>query len=135
MKTFLLIIVLTLTVLILHAGDVEEIYGTWINHEYDKSGRSHAKLIYSYDGTWSMFLTEHSEFPSETATFIIEDKWIDSNGNIWYKVSYKAYGYYPAYSLIKLSNDAKTMERELSIEFFPETLDTKHDRYTIHYRQ
>ena len=118
MKTFLLIIVLTLTVLILHAGDVEEIYGTWINLEYEKSGRSHAKLIYSSDGTWSMFLTELSEFPSATATFIIEDKWIDSNGNIWYKVSYKAYGYYPEYSLNKLIMMQKLWNKNYPLSSF-----------------
>ena len=94
-RTLVSILIFVITVLVIVGScatgkkayipqDSEELYGTWVNEEYDKKGIN-AKWVLKPDGTLEGYTTSDSKKITETGEFIITDKWTDSEGNIWYK--------------------------------------------------
>ena len=122
--------------------DDEELYGTWLNTDY--SGVPHTyycqKIVYSFGGGFGAysFAKDVSTYPGK---FTIVDKWTDSHGNIWYKVSFsitnKAYA---GDALIKISNNV-TVLQTFHYSSIPPRFLTKMDKddpigyYRIYYRQ
>ena len=96
----ILISILVVVVPVLFAGGSkkEELHGTWINEEYKGSTPPFGKLVHNPDGTWEQFRKEEAPWEPDVeklesewisadyATYTIEDKWTDSDGNVWYKV-------------------------------------------------
>lgn len=62
----------------------EELFGTWTNEQNDKSYYRPQKEVISVDG-FRRYPNMSDPLPSEEATLKIDSKWIDSEGNIWYK--------------------------------------------------
>jgi hypothetical protein len=113
-----------------------EIYGTWINPEYDLS-HSNAKFIISPNGKIDLFPTAKSSVSNAFREFYITNKWIDSEGNVWYTYKWKnSYYAYYSYALAKISNSGMTMETALYSEDYPKEIDPDGMYlYEIHYRQ
>ena len=65
------------------ATDDEELYGTWVNQDYEESYA--AKIVVKPDGTWDEYTLSNSNSPFAVTEYAITDKWTDSEGNIWYK--------------------------------------------------
>ncbi len=70
---------------------IEPLLVTWVNHDYNKTGKSWPKIIFRPDGTWATFghtdITEGLEGP-----FTIIDSWIDSDGNKYFKCLNQVWG-------------------------------------------
>ena len=123
----------------------EALYGTWVNPEYKGSFPSGMEVYYP-DGTWKVFRKEAAAWEEDIeileggwirgsfGTFTIEDKWIDADTNVWYKVvSYE--GNERFFMLMKVSNSNNILEYMFSFIDYPVEIDTKSVRYQIYYRQ
>jgi beta-lactamase regulating signal transducer with metallopeptidase domain len=115
----------------------EEIYGTWVNKNYD--GIDYEQIIVYYYWGYGEFVRYVTD--KETSmkfSFTIVDKWSDSEGNIWYK-TYEITNndYSIIYTLNKISNDATVFEYVDNVGDFPTRADLNKTNYNyrIRYRQ
>lgn len=113
------------------AGKNEEIYGTWINPDYDRINMS-ARIINKPDGTVESYSTLFLPVPICTGARTIINKWTDSVGNIWYKSIEKSIGCGAYYELHRISNSGKTWEHAYSSIDYPAEIDP--DDVTANYR-
>ena len=137
-RTLILISILLLMVPFFLAGSSkkEEYYGTWVNTDYDRSTFFWAKTIHNHDGTLIKYRSTSDTEPYKTATFTIEDKWTDSEGNIWYKILYtETEQILSNFELTKISDNGTTLELVISIIDYPTEIDPNNDMYRIYYRQ
>jgi len=124
------------------AKENEELYGNWVNSEYNDSFHR-ARHIINADGTIQLYSTDISTRVAEEGEYIITEKWYDSLGNIWYKaiVTGHVMGSIkrttPVYVLVKISNSGKTLETLKSGVDYPNEFDPDAliYRYEILYRQ
>ena len=118
-KTFILVLILVLGVIVIvgscatgkkaYIATADEVlYGTWVNPDYDDYHYS-AKFIFNPDGTYEGYAKTDSTRYYYYGDYVINDKWIDSDGCIWYKYYYKTFIYYagtedkdPLYYLSKI---------------------------------
>ena len=69
------------------AQDDEELYGTWVNPEYENSKVYTApKIVVKPDGTFDEYALINSDRVVSVLEYTITDKWTDSEGNTWYKL-------------------------------------------------
>ena len=117
------------------AKDNEEIYGTWVNRDYQPNAHPRQKIII-YPEEWAAYGLAESETATDTGTNKITDKWTDSEGNIWYKfeVSFSS-PIRKAYELDKISNSGKTLEFVFSYSKYPTKIDTGDPDYHIYHRE
>lgn len=101
----------------------EELYGTWVNTDYNTVSGVAAKRIFTPDGTWAKYKTVDTEV-WESGTFTVTHKWRDHEGNIWYKLIalHPRTGKY--YFLAKVSNSGTTLECASSIFDYPAALES-----------
>jgi hypothetical protein len=121
----------------------EELYGIWVNLDYDEH-QYPAKFIFKSDGTYEGYAKSDSTHYYYYGEYIITDKWIDTEGCIWYKYFYKTLIYYagiedkdPLYYLSKIDLSSNSLETVRSgidypIELSPDALLYT---YNIYYRQ
>jgi hypothetical protein len=113
------------------ATENEKLYGTWIGATKD----DRAKLILNPDGTDEAYFTDSVE-PGRNATFIIIDKWTDSDGNLWYKQKVQIEKSIIGYRLSKISSDGSMMEIVYSfLGDCPTEINPNHYNYESYYRQ
>lgn len=137
-RTLTLILILIMAVFVLLAGGSkkEEYYGTWVNTDYDRTTFRLGKLIHNRDGTKIKYVSASDTEPYLTATFTIEDKWTDSEGNIWYKILFTRTEQIISYfELTKISDNGTTLELVFSIIDYPTEIDPNYEGYRIYYRQ
>ncbi len=109
-----------------------EIYGTWVNPEYEKKGLR-PKVVYNPNG-------KIDSYPSIDATrslvqeFVITNRWTDSDGNVLYTCRIRFEDNWQ-YILFKLSNSGKTLESIFSVNDYPFEIDSSNANYRIRYRQ
>ena len=144
-RTLVSILLFTLVVLIVIGSCVtgkkayvakehEEIYGTWVNPEYNYSGYATPKFIYHPDGKSEGYTLDTDTHIRNYGEFIITNKWIDSEGNYWYKVEAQTdVGARTFYHLWKIDNSGTTWEYRYDLRDFPTTMDTTFN-YAIRYR-
>jgi len=163
MYVSIMILILVLAVLIIAGGcatkkrmvkDSEELYGTWINEEYKGSTPPFGKYVFNPDGTYEYFRKEPAPWEKDVeileggwiignyGTYTIEDKWTDSDGNVWYKVEADELGYeehpYSLYYLVKISDSNRVLEWMVGRLDYHEKIDyTVTNPYirSIYYRQ
>ena len=156
-SVLILISILVVAVPVLFAGGSkkEELHGTWINEEY-KSATTPPFKIHEInpDGTMGFFRTETSVWeedievlengwiPCDSYTYTIDDKWTDSDGNVWYKVEVVGGGYeknpMKIYLLMKISDSNRVLEYMVGRVGYREEIDyTETNSYIrrIYYRQ
>ncbi len=150
--------ILVFTVLIITEGyatenritkrDYRFLSGTWVNEEYKGSTPPFGMEVYNSDGKWQTYRKEASPWEEDIeileggwirgsfGTFTIEDKWIDADTNVWYKVvAYE--GNERFFMLMKVSNSNNILEYMFSFIDYPVEIDTNNvqSRYRIYYRQ
>jgi hypothetical protein len=159
MKTRVLILMLVLISILVvpnlfaEGSKKEELYGTWINEEYKGSTSPFDIMVISHKGTIHFYTTEASVWeteierlengwiPCDFHTLTIEDKWIDSEGNVWYKIVADGGGYekrvVKSYLLMKISDSNKVLEYMVGRKGYREVLDPTEVKYVyrIYYRQ
>ena len=114
----------------------EEIYGTWVNPNYGWI-RFPQKIIIKPGGIYEYCLSK-SDLAGSICTYTLTDKWIDSEGNVWYRWIWQWKGVGETrYELHKISNSGLTWEWEYinSFDDYPTEIDPKHPEYHIYYRQ
>jgi len=144
-RTFVSILILSLVVLIITGSytmgqDVyvmkedEELFGTWINTDYDEIGK-YSKIVFKPDGKAEYYdASTYKDY--DNGEFVIANKWTDSKGNIWYTMSEEIPLYMIRYySLYKLSNSGKTLQFIFNTRDYPTEIDPDDTRYSIYYRQ
>ena len=138
-RTLISVLILIMAVFVLLAGGSkkEEYYGTWVNTDYDRSTLAiRAKTIHNHDGTLSKYVNTSDTEPYETGTFTIEDKWTDSEGNIWYKILYTVTGQIISnFELTKISDNGTTLELVYSVIDYPTEIVPNDGINFIYYRQ
>jgi len=121
--------------------DNEEICGMWINPDYDETWKD-GKFIYEQDGVFRAYDVAPSEREAWIAKYTITDRWVDAEGNIWYKWlmtegrrgSLTLYDYF---FLSKISDSGRVQELSLSGHDYPTEIrqDSLKYEYRIYYRQ
>jgi hypothetical protein len=123
--------------------DQEPIFGTWANNEY-MSGYWVWRFIYQPNGqvlTWSN--GKLADQPNNyEGRFTIDKKWVDSEGNTWYrsaeKVCIAPYSEGKAikeYGLIKVRVAGSVLEGEWSTVDFPKEFGALGNQHFLFYRQ
>jgi hypothetical protein len=119
----------------------EEIFGTWVNKEYSGTRLVHPqKLVFRFWGYEEEYTNIADNNSSYQDTFILVDKWTDSEGNIWYKV-YEQNGQmkYGWFSLVKISKGRTVFEYIFNSYplMWPKEADMNPDnpQYRIYYHQ
>ena len=120
------------------AKENEELYGTWVNEDYNSSIR-HAIQEYKSDGTWIDYQKTTDEIPYEDGTYTITDKWTDSYGDICYKIRWETpYLGRSGYGLNCISDSGSTMKSANSFSDYPTQINPSKGFPTylgIHYRK
>ncbi len=120
--------------------DNEEIYGSWVNTKYAAGagyGYYQKWVIYNC-GYWEGYYKATDEFADNTGTYILVDKWTDSEGTIWYKGYLREKGYiYPHFELDKISQGGTVWEYVIAFKDFPnsDNMNPKNPYYRIYHRE
>ena len=147
-RTFVIILILVLAVLIISEGfatekkvtkrDYKFVAGTWINEEYNSHPHL-AKFVIRRDGTIDLYYRTSDTEKAGTGHIVIIKKWTDPEGNIWYKShtweGVMVEGKPRHYELDKFSNSGKVWEYIALPGGFPTELDENKFQYHIYYRQ
>jgi hypothetical protein len=109
----------------------EELYGTWVNPKYRGESEGSEQKFVTYNWGYSEgFLKVADKNPIERWTFIIVDKWTDTDGNIWYKVFNQEAGPLSGstwFTLNKLSENGTVMQFIVDYGKFPTEIDMNPD--------
>ena len=120
--------------------DSEEICGTWVNTTYAAGagyGFYQKWVLYNW-GYWEGYYKLTAEFSDMTGTFILVDKWTDSEGNIWYKEFVRQRNNpFPSFELDKISKIGTVWEYVFSYKGSPtaDNMNPKNPYYRIYYRE
>jgi hypothetical protein len=120
---------------------LELLSGTWINKDYDGSTESHdyyrGKYVIKRDGTYDGYANSSDTSRLTFSEIIsIDEIWIDSEGNIWYKQTTKSLvTHRQDYELGKIHSSGNVWELTTLSYEHPNELDPNHGRYRIYYRQ
>ncbi len=111
----------------------KDIVGTWVNSDYNQNDMITAKVVVKPDNTMELYHSESTTWPSP-CTIIIENRWTDSEGNIYYKAEV-THSIRTVYELWKLNNSKTTWELMWrALDYFTE-IDPNNTYYRIYYRQ
>ena len=139
--------ILLLVVTLLVAEDVKkeiseteffEVFsGTWINEDYPGGVYYQQKIINYSDGMWEEydFITDDEEYV-HYGKYTMDDMWVDSNGDIWFKAQWECLLHGSKYFLLgKISNSGTVWEYVYQVSRYPTEISPIEGHYTIRYRQ
>ncbi len=123
----------------LPTDNIDELLGTWVNPEYDKSDALFGKLISREDRTIEWYYSTKSGNPENVQHIIdVKEKWMDRKGAVYFKVFVDGGGF-GANMLIRIDSDRKTLEMLSAsrMELLPSEMnpDTPYCNYYIWHRQ
>jgi hypothetical protein len=112
------------------------IHGIWINMDYSGDAFQAQKIVMSHWGYYEIYPLVENLTASSTGTFILVDKWIDTEGNTWYK-DYVRNASRVMFELDKISNNGTIWEYVYYSQAFPteEQMNPDGPNYHIYYRQ
>jgi hypothetical protein len=111
----------------------KDMVGTWVNPEYDKQLHFYVKIIIQPDLTGEGYVRNTSVWASDLTHTII-DRWIDNEGNIYYKVVRKG-STWKQYELWRLNSSKTIWEFIWNTRDYPTELNPESGYYLIYYRQ
>ena len=114
----------------------EELYGTWVNTDYDGVEEDQKFINYNWGYTESFQLVT-DQYVGLQSAFYIMDKWTGSEGIIWYKVTWQFRGSpNMRFYLVKINDTEGSWEQVWSYKDFPSESDLtpEHVQYDIWYR-
>jgi beta-lactamase regulating signal transducer with metallopeptidase domain len=124
------------------AGLDDAFIGTWINPEYDGyKGKTSSKFVVYPDGRELDYLNISDLVPTWDYQDTVEDKWIDQQGNRWYKIHCTGgyYGYdsyrFKSYALVRINAAGTVSEFVCAEGRYPEEFSPIGGAYSIFYRQ
>lgn len=143
-RTFALILTLVSAVLIVANGNAvgqddyvvkenEELFGTWINTDYDDNWRC-GKIVLTSNKIYDEYAWSYGELPGQKCEFTINDKWADSDGNTFYKLTLTTSGR-TIFMISKINENGNIYEDVWSTIKMPTEIDTENVNYRIYYRQ
>ena len=111
----------------------EELFGTWINTEYDETLLM-SKVVIEPDGSWDEYKMSSGDEKYFKCEYTVKEKWTDSDGNTLYKIIIKSIGsdYVPYYVISKINKTGDVYEDLVSNLDMPEEFDP--DDMLLHYR-
>jgi hypothetical protein len=122
----------------------DPLFGTWINEEYGgiSKGTEAQKCVIFSDGRELDYQTMSDADPEWEGRFTIEEKWVDEEGNHWYKTSWTA-NYYPyrkeeswkGFGLMRVNASGTILEGVSAEAGYPEELSVIGGAYGVYYRQ
>lgn len=119
----------------IYKASKKELVGIWINTDYNDFTGKKAKYIILSDLSITMYNKDFDQKPyGDRAIFTIEERWVDSEGNIWYKGIWSG-GAFRYYTLIKLSDSGRIFEETGNRIDYPDEINPSHWSYRIYYRQ
>ena len=143
-RTFVSIMFLVLSIMVIAGSfatgqDVDvakvddKLFGTWVNLDYDKTWR-YAKVVRTPERAYEEYKMSYSEMPVLKGEYTIEEKWTDSKGYTYYKITVTAHGalYYILSKIDKAGNKYEDVWSTLSM---PTGIDPENALYRIYYRQ
>lgn len=121
----------------------DPLYGTWINEEWGKKGEGmgFAKITLFADGRRLFYDDTADTEPAYEGTYVLEEAWIDRQGNRWYKAKGafwpKAGGAKTEeFKLCKVNREGTTLESSSAGYGYPSTVEPLTSPfYGIWYRQ
>jgi hypothetical protein len=143
-----LMILLSLIPFVVNAQDKyvpkenEELYGTWTNEQNFGDNYHPRKVVVTVD-EYTVYFNVSDSVPLFAWSFSIDEKWTDSEGNIWYKILGIGVGTFKGYKsqeLYKLSKSNTVMERayvevgKFDPTNYPTKIDPQQEYYRILYR-
>jgi hypothetical protein len=113
-------------------SDREELFGAWVNDSYDwTESINPAKLLYKPDGTFECFDETDGDTKNWWGSYTIHDKWMDKEGNIWYKITFADYMAGTLhYELVRLSSSGTVFESCYFNVDYPSEIDPDSLRYS-----
>jgi len=108
---------------------------SWINKDYDITGKFSAKVAYGSDGTLKTYSHLGDTTESANLTFTVEESWTEK-GVRWFKVKIPFYSG-AMYEIDKLTEGGNKYESVFCTGQYPSSFDSKSPSYmyTIRYRQ
>ena len=123
----------------LPTDNIDELLGTWVNPDYPKINAKSwfpQKIVIKPGPTYEIYNSRFDLVPLSISTFTLTAKWIDSEGNVLYKMIWKFKGKGdPRYEMGKINNQDQTWEFINSYDDYPTEVDANHPEYHIYYRQ
>ena len=146
-RTFIFILILVLAVLIITGScarmkspdkmTYERFCGTWVNTEYEGKEAPPVKQIFNPDGTCTTYSHLHETSTWRRATYTVEKRWTDSEGNSWYHFKIEwPFSKTTEYLLFKLGRYNSILEYNRSGTVYPTEIgpEVKYSEYRIYYR-
>jgi hypothetical protein len=136
-KIVLLTIVLLLAVSVSFADDVEKYCGIWVNTNYNNDWSYMAKWIMNPDGSGGYYFNTWDTIPrTDSGKLLMEEKWVDSEGNTFYKVKFSFYGdgVWNEFHFWRINSFGTICEGVRDNRDFPTKIDPNDFAYMIHYR-
>ncbi len=128
------------TPMVVKPGD--PIFGTWVNEEYDTSDRyMTARFVIFPDGRQLEYRKIADREPSYEDSNVFEEKWIDAEGNHWYKIRVTNWAYpsraglMEAFMLVRISASGKILEGVFSQAGYPTEVSSLGSQYGIFYKR
>ena len=84
--------------------------GVWVSEENQGIGIIFHKTIFYPDGSYDFYYEINDAVFCDTTKFTFDQKWTDSEGNIWYAAHWENDHYAQGCSMGKFSNDGNTYE-------------------------
>ncbi len=119
-------------------ASVDEIYGRWINKEYDKDHICiPAKMIINQDkiNMHRRLSDLEKSYIGKHNPYIITDSWVDRKGNSWYNVRMNDPLIGINYELSKKTNFGRTLEKVSHAFEYPVEIDPDAGSYRIYNSQ
>jgi beta-lactamase regulating signal transducer with metallopeptidase domain len=120
----------------------DPIFGTWVNEEYDKGNRAwNARFEMFPDGRELDYLKSADQTPSNEGRNVFEEKWVDTDGNHWYKIRATNWlypskaGYWEGFAVVRVSASGTVLEGVSAELGYPKDVSPLGPGYGIYYKR
>ena len=143
--TLILVMVLLFTASFIFADDVKkaisekeflEVFtGTWVNKDHGGYFEPQ-KVVYLSEKKWEEYSFLNDDQAEHYGPYTIEEMWMDSNGDIWFKVRLECVAHKGLLlTLGKISNSGKALDKVWQTNRFPTEISPIEGTQTTFYRQ